>query len=34
MDVKDSAVFNWPVPKKVLDIQNFLGLTNSYRLFI
>lgn len=31
---KVDAVRNWPVPRTVLDIQRFLGLTGFYRKFI
>lgn len=31
---KVEAVLDWPVPKKVKDIQAFLGFANFYRRFI
>jgi hypothetical protein len=31
---KVSAVTNWPTPRKVKDIQSFLGFCNFYRRFI
>jgi len=33
-EVKVKAVLDWPVPKSVKDIQQFLGLANYYRRFI
>ena len=33
-EAKVKAVFDWPVPKSVKDIQMFLRLTNYYRRFI
>ena len=31
---KVAAVTNWPIPRKVKDIQSFLGFCNFYRRFI
>jgi len=31
---KVAGVLNWPVPKTVIDIRKFLGLTNYYRQFV
>jgi hypothetical protein len=31
---KITAVVDWPLPRKVKDIQSFLGFCNFYRLFI
>ncbi|SJL12778.1 related to TY3B TY3B protein [Armillaria ostoyae] len=31
---KVKAILDWPVPRKVKDIQSFLGFTNFYRRFI
>ena len=31
---KVSAITDWPVPRKVKDIQSFLGFCNFYRRFI
>ena len=31
---KVTAICNWPEPRKVKDIQSFLGFTNFYRRFI
>ena len=31
---KVAGVLNWPVPKTVIDIRKFLGLTNYYRRFV
>ena len=31
---KVKAIADWPVPRKVKDIQSFLGFTNFYRHFI
>ena len=30
-DVKVSAVYDWPIPKTVRDIQGFSGLVNLYQ---
>ena len=29
-EVKVKAIMEWPVPKKVKDVQSFLGLANFY----
>ena len=31
---KIKAILNWPEPRKVCDIQSFLGFANFYRRFI
>jgi len=31
---KVKAVLDWPVPKSVKDIQQFLGLANYYKKFV
>ena len=33
-EVKVKAITEWPVPKKVKDVQSFLGLANFYRRFV
>ena len=33
-EVKVKAITEWLVPKKVKDVQSFLGLVNFYRRFI
>jgi len=33
-DAKVKTIQEWPKPKKVKDIQSFLGFTNFYRRFI
>ena len=33
-EVKVNAITEWPVPKKVKDVQSFLGLANFYWRFI
>ena len=33
-EVKVKVITEWPVPKKVKDVQSFLGLVNFYRRFI
>jgi len=33
-DAKVKTIQEWPEPKKVKDIQSFLGFTNFYRYFI
>ena len=33
-EVKVKVIAEWPVPKKVKDVQSFLGLVNFYRRFI
>jgi len=33
-DTKVKTIHEWPEPKKVKDIQSFLGFTNFYRRFI
>ena len=33
-DTKVKTIQEWPEPKKVKDIQSFLGFTNFYRHFI
>ena len=33
-EVKTKAITDWPVPKKVKDVQRFLGLANFYRRFV
>src|ERR1700733_6732318 len=32
--IKISGITNWPIPKKVKDVQSFLGFCNFYRAFI
>jgi RNase H-like domain found in reverse transcriptase/Reverse transcriptase (RNA-dependent DNA polymerase) len=32
--IKVNAIMSWPVPKRVKDIQAFLGLANFYRRFV
>jgi hypothetical protein len=32
--IKTNAIRDWPVPKRVKDIQQFLGLANFYHQFI
>jgi RNase H-like domain found in reverse transcriptase len=32
--IKINAVMSWPIPKRVKDVQAFLGLANFYRHFI
>jgi len=31
---KTVAIEEWPVPRKVKDVQRFLGLTNFYQRFV
>ena len=31
---KVSAILDWPIPKSVKDVQNFLGFANFYRKFV
>ena len=33
VDVKVSAVCNWPVPNTVWDVQGFLGIISFYKRF-
>ena len=33
-DVKIQVIHNWPAPRRVKDVQSFLGFTNFYRCFI
>ena len=33
-EVKVKAIMEWPVPKKVKDVQSFLGLANFYQRFV
>ena len=33
-EVKTKAIQDWPEPRKVHDIQSFLGFANFYRRFI
>jgi len=33
-EVKTKAIQDWPEPRKVRDIQSFLGFANFYRRFI
>ena len=33
-EVKVKAIMEWPVSKKVKDVQSFLGLANFYRQFV
>ena len=33
-EVKVKAIMEWPVPKKVKDMQSFLGLANFHRRFV
>jgi hypothetical protein len=32
--MKTAAIKNWPTPKNVTKIQEFMGFTNFYRKFI
>jgi len=31
---KVEGVLNWPAPRKIKEVQKFLGLANYYRRFI
>jgi len=33
-DMKVKTIQEWPEPKKIKNIQSFLGFTNFYRYFI
>ena len=32
--VKTAVIKDWPTPKNVIEIQEFMGFTNFYRKFI